>query len=74
MAEGEVEGQPPEGDADGSRSRGSAAAAAAAQGNGEFLGRRDVEVGDDGSITFSLSPGDASVGQLASDILGRLRR
>lgn len=50
------------------------AAKAVARGDGQFLGRSDVEVKEDGSITFSLNPEDDSVQQLAADILGRLQQ
>jgi hypothetical protein len=50
----------------------SAASAAAARGDGQFLGRSDVAVAEDGSITFSLNPEDEDVQQLAEEILGRL--
>lgn len=46
---------------------------ALAKGDGQFLGRGDVVVGEDGSITFSLDPADDSVQQLAQDILQRLQ-
>lgn len=45
-----------------------------AQGNGEFLGRADICVAADGTITFSMDPNDESVQQLATDILDRLER
>lgn len=50
------------------------AAKAIAQGDGSFLGRHDVQVQADGSITFSLDPADQGVQQLAADILGRLQQ
>jgi hypothetical protein len=50
------------------------AAKAIAHGDGRFMGRHDVEVKDDGSITFSLDPTDQGVQQLAADILGRLQQ
>ncbi len=49
-----------------------AASAAAARGDGKFLGRHDVAVAEDGSITFSLDPEDEGVQQLAKEILERL--
>jgi len=49
-----------------------AALAAAARGDGKFLGRHDVAVAEDGSITFSLDPEDEGVQQLAKEILERL--
>ena len=45
----------------------------ALQGNGQFLGRHDIEVHDDGSITFSLEPTDDGVKTLADDIMQRLQ-
>jgi hypothetical protein len=50
------------------------AAKAIAQGDGSFLGRHDVQVQADGSITFSLDPADQGVQQMAADILGRLQQ
>lgn len=45
-----------------------------ARGNDEFLGRTDISVAADGTITFSMDPNDESVQQLASDILKRLQQ
>lgn len=49
-----------------------AALAAAARRDGKLLGRHDVAVAEDGSITFSLDPEDEGVQQLAKEILERL--
>ena len=73
--EGVASGEPePDSETAAKPDRSAAAAAAAAKGGSEFLGRTDVAVAFDGSITFRMALDDESAEQLASDILSRLQQ